>query len=501
MDISSASTTDSIEVAINSILKLQPTKLKLYKRSHYIAVRNWLKHYHPSPHASNLETVKGYLEAFHHLCQLEHWQLAYTLLDAPIDIPTSETLHNQLGTWGYVGERIALYKALLDHLPPHQEAILIDGLGHTYHALGHYTTVLEYCQQYGKLLVEAIEDPFRQIRYWGLLGITNHAMGNYAEAIEYHQKRLELSQKLGNYPEEMNAWGDLGITQHSLGAYPDAQAAHERQLLLSHQLKDRIQEGQALGSLGHVFDAMGQSDKALQHYEQHLTLAQEIDDRLGQCGALLGIGNVHKNQNEWEQAISYYQQSLELAREIKHRRGESVALGNLASAYSYLGDDASAYELGLKCLAIAQETGNRGTEAYALYTLGLLLRKIEEYDNALECLVEALDIYEDIGDLSGQGSIWFSLGLIHATLGNVEQVWQYWLYSLAISVQIGLEKRARTTLDYLYTQLCQVEGESFFDNDFSPEIFRTFFAEPLTIIHQVFGEDVAERVLEALAKI
>ncbi|NEZ58681.1 hypothetical protein [Adonisia turfae] len=34
-----------------------------------------------------------------------------------------------------------------------------------------------------------------------------------------------------------------------------------------------------------------------------------------------------------------------------------------------------------------------------------------------------------------------------------------------------------------------------------PKISNAFFPEPLTVIHQVFGEDIAERVLEALAKI
>lgn len=37
------------------------------KRSQYRAVVNWLIEYKPHANASNLEKVKGYLEAFHHL--------------------------------------------------------------------------------------------------------------------------------------------------------------------------------------------------------------------------------------------------------------------------------------------------------------------------------------------------------------------------------------------------------------------------------------------------
>ncbi len=50
------------------------------KRSSYRAVINWLTKYQPNTDASNLEKVKGLLEAFYHLCDIVDWEKAKTIL-------------------------------------------------------------------------------------------------------------------------------------------------------------------------------------------------------------------------------------------------------------------------------------------------------------------------------------------------------------------------------------------------------------------------------------
>lgn len=80
-----------------------------WKRTHYRAVVNWLTKYKPKPDASNLEKVRGLVEAFHHLCEVEDWEKAEKILFTRLDTPTNEELHNQLNTWGYYREQIELY--------------------------------------------------------------------------------------------------------------------------------------------------------------------------------------------------------------------------------------------------------------------------------------------------------------------------------------------------------------------------------------------------------
>lgn len=497
LQVPSVSVAASIEAAIELVLRTPPQTLTPYLKSQYTAARNWLKLYQPPPNATHLETVQGYLEAFYHFCQLEGWQLAYSLLELQLETPTAETLHNQLGTWGYNSERLALYQPLLGHLPLNQEALLLDGLSHTYHSLGDYTAVLDCCQRYGAV-VEALDDPVRRLRYWGLLGITKHAMGHYIEAAKYQQQRLTLSRELGDRSEEMNALGDLGIAHHSLGHYPEAQRCHEAQLLLSRQIGDRVQEGQALGSLGHVFDLLGQPAKALSYYEQHLALAKDLGDRLGECGALMGIGNLYKSQNAWEQAMACYQQSLDLAEAIKHRRSQGVALGNLASVYNALGNYPKAFELGLGWLQSAQSTQNQGAEAHALHTLGLILKQAQDYQEALKYLAAALEKYEAVSDANGQGSVLFNIGIVCLALHEMEQVWYCWLHSLALFLQLGVDYRVRSILESLYVQICRVLGDDFFDQNDYQAVLKNLFAETLAALCETYGEDVEALVLEAL---
>ena len=69
------------------------SELPLNKLDHYIAVINWLTDYKPRPDDSNLEKVLGYLEAFHHLCEVEAWEQASKILFIRLNTPTSEVLH------------------------------------------------------------------------------------------------------------------------------------------------------------------------------------------------------------------------------------------------------------------------------------------------------------------------------------------------------------------------------------------------------------------------
>jgi hypothetical protein len=64
-----------IDLAAPEFRELSPCK-----RAQYRAVKNWLTRYKPKSDASNLEKVRGYLEAFHHLCELKDWEKLAKLL-------------------------------------------------------------------------------------------------------------------------------------------------------------------------------------------------------------------------------------------------------------------------------------------------------------------------------------------------------------------------------------------------------------------------------------
>ncbi|BAT56799.1 tetratricopeptide TPR_2 (plasmid) [Nostoc sp. NIES-3756] len=87
------------EMGINSnTVKLMNQGLR---RTSYRAVINWLTKYNPNADASNLEKIKGLLEAFYHLCEVEDVERAWKIIDCRLNTPTQEYLIEQLRTWGY----------------------------------------------------------------------------------------------------------------------------------------------------------------------------------------------------------------------------------------------------------------------------------------------------------------------------------------------------------------------------------------------------------------
>ena len=108
---SDTSVLEQIAIDLQSLKTTQPSK-----RSHYRAVANWLTQYHPTNGATNLEQVRGGVEAFHHLCEVRDWSGAKEIINLCCNTPIHEKLHHQLGTWGYQRERILLYEGLLGHL-------------------------------------------------------------------------------------------------------------------------------------------------------------------------------------------------------------------------------------------------------------------------------------------------------------------------------------------------------------------------------------------------
>ena len=95
-------------------LGIDPTTIKSikphWKRTHYRAISNWLTQYQPPSNASNLDKIKGYIEAFYHLCELEDWEKCWTIIYSRLNLINQEELHNQLGIWGYAQEQIKLYE-------------------------------------------------------------------------------------------------------------------------------------------------------------------------------------------------------------------------------------------------------------------------------------------------------------------------------------------------------------------------------------------------------
>lgn len=192
----------------------------------YIAIYNFIKEYQPPNKPSNLQLVQGYLEAFHHLCDLERWQDAWNLICIELNTPIQDELHSQLQTWSFYKEKIELYERLLGKL-----SIREDGL------------------------------------YLGNLGIAYKSIGEYEKALALQQQSLEIDRQIGNKQGEANSLGNLGNVYLSIGECEKALAIHQQSLEIMRQIKNRDGEAISLYNLAMTWVKLDRKWEALQAFK------------------------------------------------------------------------------------------------------------------------------------------------------------------------------------------------------------------------------------------
>ena len=213
-----------------------------WQRSQYRAVINWLTKHNPSPSASNLEKVSGYLQACHHLFEVKNWEAAGKILSIRLNTPTHEQLHNQLNIWGYYREYRDLFTTLLGKLDSEWELTLLNGLGNLHNSLSDYQT-----------------------------------------AMDYQRQHLDVAKATGDRQSEGLALGNLGLNFYFLGDYHQSIQYSEQSLAIVREIGDRRAEGAALGNLGLAYDAVGDFKKAIDYHWQYLAIARDINKGVVRC--------------------------------------------------------------------------------------------------------------------------------------------------------------------------------------------------------------------------
>lgn len=410
-------------------LNRQPT---IREKAHLRAAFYWLKHYQPNS-PSQLDTVKGYLEAAHHLGQLEVWDLVCQILFVSISSDRLP-LHEQLGTWGLYPEQIDLCEPLVGKVNHELDCLCLNNLGFAYTHLCQYQTAISY---YERLLdiAKNTSNPKAQAKALGGLGLCYGSWGQYQKAWDYCQQQLLVldriektsfqgqieSNELLNSVSDFSSWSTplergqtlvtLGYLEIHLRRYRKAANYCEQALTISCSIKDQQTQWYALGRLAIANVQLGKSQKALealqQQYQQRhqnqncrqvssvlvnlglvycyqrnfqnaVTCGQElleINQKSGnvtaQCYALLTLSFIHIWRNEVQLAMERTRQCLSLARQYSYQHHESQCLSQLSYLYSDLGEITLALDYGAQALAIAQTVNNPLFRGIALAVLGL----------------------------------------------------------------------------------------------------------------------------------
>ena len=319
------------------------------------AAHLWLTAYEPAPDESNLETIRGYLEAFDHYCEVDDWEKAseiYTHQSALMNWP----LHVQLLIGGHYKESIGISRKLADKGPSQTKRLCLNQLGDSYKNLGDIEASINYYRQSLHFTRET-EDRQGEGKALGNLGIAYDSLGRYEEAIEFHRQNLTIAQEIRDRQGEGIALNNLGIVYGRLKRYEESIELYQQYLAIAQETRDRRGEGIALGCLGNAYYSLGRHEQAIDLYQQYLAIAQETRDRRGEGIALTNLGATQLKLEQYLESLTKTQAALEVFQEIGDKTSEAEALKNLAEVHQALGEGEVARQYCQQALALATELG------------------------------------------------------------------------------------------------------------------------------------------------
>ncbi|NEQ39306.1 MAG: tetratricopeptide repeat protein [Okeania sp. SIO3I5] len=373
-----------------------------WKRTQYRAVVNWLTEYKPHANASNLEKVKGYLEAFYHLCQAEDWDRASQLIFIRLNTPTKQEFHKQLYTWGYYQIQIEIYTQILNfiELNLQTKATILTNLGKANIALVNFDQAIKYLKQ-SLRIAQKIESPEEEEEVRGNLGRAYLSKGNFAAGKDL----------MGNF--------DAAIKFDRAWNY------FQQSLKISRKIKDSYREGRALGGIGTFYAVSQKYDQAIDYYQKQLAIGKQIQNLSLEARAKCNLGIVYCELKNYEQAIEFSQSSLAIARELQDSQLETGNIENLGLIERRLGNHAKAIELSQNLLVTAKETNNISIENLALgdlakiyYSQGDGEKAIGNYDKAIENYKQSLSLVNKLQS-SQEETVLFLRYLILLNLGEI----------------------------------------------------------------------------------
>ena len=371
---------------IGTVLAERRAELQPFQLAEYKAARNWLKRYRRRQTADNLERVKGYLEAFFHLCNLADWESAYQVVMLPVVETGDEELHKQLFDWGYYEELRGVYEALQGQLSPEIDLICLGGLGSLSDVLGAYERAIAL-QQQALALAQALNRVAAQGTALGCLGNAYLSLGESARAAAYYRQHLKLARADGQPGSASIALGNLGNVYRILKDYDLAYQCLRERLEIARSLRDLKGEADGLCNLGSLYWVQEKLPTAERALRQAVEITQRQGYRLGACRSLGNLGLVYAADNRQGRAVECFEQSLQIARALKDREGQRLAIVQLGALCQKLSDYERAFYYQQAALGFAVDEVE---VAALLLNLGTSCREMGRWDEAVSFYQELI---------------------------------------------------------------------------------------------------------------
>ncbi|MBW4487467.1 MAG: hypothetical protein KME12_06720 [Trichocoleus desertorum ATA4-8-CV12] len=332
------------------------------------AADQWLTAYEPMSCTTNLEKVRGYLEAFHHYCEVEDWEAANRVLEMNVNVFNS----------------------------PSQQEI---SLTHCLNLCGYYQEKVELIS---RILNKSL--PNKNSEHYRILGEISNELGNHIQALEYCKWALVITREINDFKQESIVLETLGDAERGLGYYDKAMLSYDTSLSSVYG-SDKNSKNRKITLLSKILHLLtlklrsGAEQKGILNQigglqSQILKNLGKKEDDFEEEDCLTPLNGLTKSTDE---CIQNLKESLALSKVYGWRAIEISTLQALASQYIVIKQDyVEAIQILQLLLEILREVGKRADEAKCLKELAELFQKLERSTCAIKYCDQALAIATEL---------------------------------------------------------------------------------------------------------
>lgn len=231
------------------------------------------------------------------------------------------------------------------------------------------------------------------------------------------------------------------------------------QVLQRREAASRQIQAKVLHRFGQTAALQGDNDNAQAALDEGLAMFRELGDRRATGYVLKTFGMIKAHEGKRDEARRLAEEALAIARDIGDEFLAMGSLNNLGVHHNEQGDLATARQRFEECRAKAAATGNRRTLALSIFNLGKVANYEGQSDQARQLFEESLRHFRELDMKPEISGLTAKLGVLKLRQGNHEEAFNLLSESLAMSWNIGHQRRSMFTLSSLASAF-QARGQA-----------------------------------------
>ena len=339
-------------------------------------------------------------------------------------------------------------------------------LGNVYRDLEAYETALQHYHKGLDILVPIGEKVSHHSRRAPLTAIATiySKLGNHREALHYYRQVLEISRKIGDWPDVVATLRRLAVTHEILREFPEALSCYQEALQLARDLGNRQEERTILATMAHLYrQQLRDFQAALPCYQQSLALWEETGEDAGRLTLLKGLGATCWNLGRYEEATAAFEQALQIVEAAGDQAEQAAVRSSLGVVSGNLRRYATALAHLQEGLAIARAMADLRAQGYILNALGNVYYEIGDQTMAKDCYQQAVQLRRRMRDRPGEGWSCYYLGRAYGEAEELGPAQEYQEQALSLAIETGdaeLQARTKIALAALH---CRLDSSEAFD--------------------------------------